>query len=69
MTDVYENFIDLFGLDPTYYVSAWHYFNDAMLKGREAQLPLLTDPNMHLLFEDGKRERCIFGYEKICNGK
>ena len=59
MTDVYENFIDvfmdLFGLDPSYYISAPHYFNDAMLKVTGAQVPLLTDPNMHLLFEDGKR--------------
>ena len=59
LADVYENFIDvfmgLFGLDPSYYISSPHYFNDAMLKVTGAQIPLLTDPNMHLLFEDGKR--------------
>ena len=59
MADVYENFIDvfmgLFGLDPSYYISSPHYFNDAMLKVTGAQIPLLTDPDMHLLFEDSKR--------------
>lgn len=59
LVDVFENFIDvfmgLFGLDPSYYISAPHYFNDAMLKVTGAQIPLLTDPNMHLLFEDEKR--------------
>ena len=59
MADVYENFIDvfmgLFGLDPSYYISSPHYFNDAMLKVTGAQILLLTDPNIHLLFEDGKR--------------
>ena len=59
MADVFENFIDvfmgLFGLDPSYYISSPHYFNDAMLKVTGAEIPLLTDPNMHLLFEDSKR--------------
>ena len=59
MADVFENFIDvfmgLFGLDPSHYISSPHYFNDAMLKVTGAQIPLLTDPNMHLLFEDSKR--------------
>ena len=59
LTDVYEHFIDvfmnLFGLDPSYYISAPHYFQDAMLKVTGKEIPLLTDPDMHLLFEDGKR--------------
>ena len=59
MADVFENFINvfmgLFNLDPSYYISAPHYFNDAMLKVTGAQIPLLTDPNMHLFFEDSKR--------------
>ena len=60
MADVFENFIDVFrnlfgGLDPSHYISAPHYFNDAMLKVTGVQIPLLTDPNMHLFFEDSKR--------------
>ena len=57
--DVFENFIhvfmNLFGLDPSHYISAPHYFQDAMLKVTGEEIPLLTDPDMHLLFEDGKR--------------
>ena len=52
LADVYKNFIDvfmgLFGLDPTHYISSPHYFNGAMLKVTGAEIPLLTDPNMHL---------------------
>ena len=59
LADVFENFIDvfmnLFGLDPSHYISAPHYFQDAMLKVTGEEIPLLTHPDMHLLFEDGKR--------------
>ena len=45
MADVFENFIDVFrnlfgGLDPSHYISAPHYFNDAMLKVTGVQIPL-----------------------------
>ena len=60
MADVFGNFIDVFrnlfgGLDPSHYIPAPHYFNGAMLKVTGVQIPLLTDPNMHLFFEDNKR--------------
>lgn len=59
LADVFEHFIDvfmsLFSLDPSYYISAPHYFQDAMLKVTGEEIPLLTDTDMHLLFEDGKR--------------
>ena len=60
MADVFENFVDVFrnlfgGLDPSHYISAPHYFNDAMLNVTGVQIPPLTDPNMHLFFEDNKR--------------
>ena len=59
LADVFENFIDvfmdLFNLDPSHYISAPHYFNDAMLMVTGVQIPLLTDADMHLFFEDSKR--------------
>ena len=60
MADIFENSIDVFrdlfdGLDLSHYISAPHYFNDAMLKVTGVQIPLLTDPDMHLFFEDSKR--------------
>ena len=59
LADYFEHFIDvfmnLFNLDPSYYISVPHYFQDTMLKVTGEEIPLLTDPDMHLLFEDGKR--------------
>ena len=59
LADVFEYFIDLcmekYGLDPSYYVTAAHLANDAMLKVTGAGIELLTDPNMHLFFEENKR--------------
>ena len=53
LADVLENTTDAFmGLDPSYYISAPHYFNDVMLKVTGVEIP---DPNMHLFFEDEKR--------------
>lgn len=44
LADTFENFIDvfmgLFGLDPSYYISSPHYFNDAMLKVTGAHIYL-----------------------------
>lgn len=59
LADVFENFIDVsvgkYGLDPSYYVSAPHLSNDAMLKVTGAEIELLTDPGMYLFFEESKR--------------
>ena len=59
LADVMENFIDIcmekYGLDPSYYVSRSHFANDAMLKVTGEGLELLTDPDMHLFFEENKR--------------
>ena len=48
-------FMNLFNLDPSYDISVPRYFQDAILKVTGEEIPLLTDPDMHLLFEDGKR--------------
>ena len=59
LADVFENFIDVcmekYGLDPSYYVSAAHLANDAMLKVTGVEIELLADPNMYLLFQESKR--------------
>ena len=59
LADVFENFIDIcmekYGLDSSYYVSAPHLANDAMLKVTGAEIELLTDPDMYLFFEESKR--------------
>ena len=59
LADVFEYFIDFcmekYGLDPSYYVTAAHFANDAMLKVTGAEIELLTDPDMHLFFAESKR--------------
>ena len=64
LADVLENtidaFIGLFGLDLSYYISAPYYFNDAMLKVTGVEIPLITDPDMHLFFEDENEVECLW---------
>ena len=59
LTDVFENVIGVcmekYGLDPSYYVTAAHLANDAMLKVKGVEIELLTDPDMYLFFEESKR--------------
>ena len=59
LADVFENFIDVcmkkYGLDPSYYVTAAHLANDAMLKVTGVNIELLIDPDMYLFFEESKR--------------
>ena len=59
LADVFENFIDVcmgkYGLDPSYYVTAAHLANDAMLKVTGTEIELLTDSDMYLFFEESKR--------------
>ena len=55
--DVFENFrnmsLDIYGLDPTYYVSAPGWVWQACLKNAEVKLELLTDYDMILMIEKG----------------
>ena len=57
--DVFENFrnmsLDIYGLDPTYYVSAPGWVWQACLKNAEVKLELLTDYDMILMIENGIR--------------
>ena len=59
LADVFENFISVcmekYGLDPSYYGTAAHLTNDAMLKVTGVEIELLTDPDMYLFFEESKR--------------
>ena len=59
LADVFEAYRDLsleiYGLDPNYYVTAPSLSIDAMLKMSGAEIELLTDENMYLFFEEGIR--------------
>ena len=59
LADVFENFrnefIEIYELNPAYFVSAPELTWKACLKKTEAELELLTDPNMLLMFEEGIR--------------
>ena len=59
LVDVFENFrktcLNYYGLDPLHYISAPGLAWDAMLKMTGINLELLTDVDMHLFIEKGKR--------------
>lgn len=59
LADVWENFRQInfknYGLDASWYVSAPSVAWDSALKKCEINLKLLTDPTMHLIFENGIR--------------
>ena len=59
LADVYENFRKVcqekYGLDPAHYYSAPCLSWDVLLKKTGAELGLLTDMDMHLFIERGKR--------------
>lgn len=57
--------MDLYGLDPSHYISAPHYFYDAMLKVTGEEIPLLSDPDMHLFFEDEKRSGVSLAMKRL----
>ena len=42
-------------MDPSYYVTAAHLANDAMMKVTDVEIELITDPDMYLFFEESKR--------------
>ena len=63
LADVYEKFrgkcIEIYGLDPSYFLSPPGLAWQACLKKTEVKLELLTDINMLLMIEDGIRgEMC-----------
>ena len=59
LADVFENFrnmcLDIYGLDPAYFVSAPGLAWQACLKKTEVKLELLTDYDMILMIEKGIR--------------
>ena len=59
LADVYEKFrdkcIEIYGLDPSYFLSPPGLAWQACLKKTEVKLELLTDINMPLMIEDGIR--------------
>ena len=59
LADVFKRFIDVclgkYGLDPSHYITAPALSWDAMLKMTGVKLELLTDSDMHLIFEEGIR--------------
>ena len=59
LADVFENFrkicMKYYGLDPVYYYTIPSLAWDAMLKMTKVKLELLTNHEMHLMIENGKR--------------
>ena len=59
LADVFENFrdkcIEIYGHDPTHFLSAPGLTWQACLKETGSKLKLLTDPDMFLMVEDGIR--------------
>ena len=59
LADVFENFRKLFkndyGLDPAWYYTTPGMAWDGMLKMTEAELDLISDPNIYLMIENGIR--------------
>ena len=49
--------LDIFRLDPCYYVSSPSYSFDAMLWTTKVELELLTDPEMYSFFEKGRESK------------
>ena len=59
LADVFESFrdicLDYYELDPAHYFTTPNFAWDAMLKKTGVKLELLTDYDMHLMFEHGLR--------------
>lgn len=59
LVDVFQNFrktcIDYYGLDPAHYYSALGLAWDAMLKMTGVELDLISDIDMQLFIEKGRR--------------
>ena len=63
LADVYEKFrdkcIEIYGLDPSHFLSAPGLAWQACLKRKNVNLELLIDINMLLMIEDGIRVECV----------
>ena len=59
LADVFEAYrdlaLDIYGLDPSYYITAPSFAIDAARKMSGAELELITDENMYLFMEEGIR--------------
>ena len=59
LADIFETFrtlsLDMYGLDPSWYISAPGLSWDAMLKHTEVELELISDPDMYLFYKKGIR--------------
>ena len=59
LADVFEAYrdlaLDIYGLDPSYYITAPSFAIDGALKMSGAELELITDENMYLFMEEGIR--------------
>ena len=59
LANVFENFrnmaLEKFKVDPCHYVTATSMFYDALLKTLNAELELVSDPEMYDFIERGKR--------------
>ena len=59
LTDVFENFRKVckkyYNLDPAWYYTTPGLAWDAMLKMTQVEMELLSDPQMYLMIENGKR--------------
>ena len=57
LADVFEAYrdlaLDIYGLDPSYYIRAPSFAIDAALKMSKAELELIRDENMYLFMEEG----------------
>ena len=60
--------MEKYRLDPSYYVTAAHLANDAMMNVTDVEIELITDPDMYLFFEEQARRRVI-GDEKVLGGE
>ena len=74
LADVFENFrdkcIEIYGLDPTHFLSATGLAWQACLKKKKVKLELLTDIDMLLMVEEGIRDgicQAIHRYAKANN--
>ena len=74
LADIFENFrnkcLEIYGLDPVYFVSAPELAWQACLKKTEVKLELLTDYNIILMVEKGIRSgicQAVHRYAKANN--
>ena len=71
LADVFETFRSTsmrhYGIDPAHYFSAAGMSWDALRKMTKVKLELLTDIDMHLFMEKGRRS--LHGIKEVCQGQ